>query len=122
MDVNHELDVDIAKNRIVFKVSGFIREDALKQIGDDLMDAANKLKPGIETIVDISEFKPASPKVAADILKLQEELKEKGLEKLVLIAGSNRLAEKQIGKIGKQAGYEVFTASSIEEGKKILGD
>lgn len=117
---DYELKVDTSKNRLTLKVEGFIREDEVKIIINDISESVDKLKPGLNVISEITDFKPASPKVAGEILRFQKILKDKGLQKIIFISGSNVLAKKQFEKIGKQAGYDVGSASSIEEAEKML--
>lgn len=78
------------------------------------------MRPGFAIINDISEFKPASPKAAAAMMKAQKTLKESRLNRIIRVSGSNVLARKLFERSGKEAGYSADTVSSVEEADKML--
>ena len=116
----YEIKTDVSKNRLYLRLSGFFKEDEVKEAIDGILKAVEELGPGVNAISDISDFKPASPKVAGLMLGAQKKLKEKGLGKVIRVTGSNVLGKKQFERTGKEAGYSADTAATVEEAERIL--
>lgn len=117
-----ELKVNPSKNRVVLRLAGFFSDDEIKEFVETSLGELDKLKPGMALISDISNFKPASPKGAKELLTAQKILKEKGVDRIIRVAGSNVLGKKQLDRQAKQAGYSTDMASSVEEAEKMLDD
>lgn len=116
----YEIRTDATKNRMYIKLAGFFQEEEIKVAIDDILDQINKLKPGYDAVSEISDFKPASPKVATLMMKAQKALKESGMGRIIRVSGSNVLARKQFERSGKEAGYDADMANSVEEADRIL--
>ncbi|MDY6864726.1 MAG: hypothetical protein SVY15_01960 [Halobacteriota archaeon] len=116
----YEIRTDVTKNRMYLKLAGFFHEEEIAGDIDIILEEVKKLKPGYDAVSEINEFKPASPKAAAAMMKAQKALKESGLNRIIRVSGSNVLGRKQFERSGKEAGYSADTASSVEEADRML--
>ena len=120
---NFEIRADIAKNRFYVILQGFITDVQAKECADTSIAEAKKLKPGFDVISDVSTAKPASPQGVVELLRTQTYLKEHGMGRVIrVVPPQPTVAAMQIARTAKEAGYDVDTATSIEEAEKMLED
>ncbi|MDY6930447.1 MAG: hypothetical protein SVJ22_00820 [Halobacteriota archaeon] len=116
----YKMDVNTEKNRMSIRISGFMTDQELKVVVDEALVELRKMKPGFAIINDISEFKPASPSGAKELLRVQKFVNDLKPGRIIRVVGSDKLGRKQFEKNSQQAGYAAETAPSIEAAEKML--
>jgi len=82
-----EIHSDLAANRLYIRLVGFFREAEVGPVMDGLNAELDKLKPDFDIVMDISKFKPSSPK-AAEALRIGGEMvKNRGRRRAVRVTG-----------------------------------
>lgn len=108
------------KNRMYMKLSGFFRDDKIQEAVDKFLSEVEKLKPGIDIINDISQFRPATAKGAEMIKSAQVKVAQKGVKRLVRVVDKSVSGLLQFKTTAKSAGYDGVNAGSLEEAEKYL--
>ena len=119
-DAEYVIEATPAKNRIYMKLKGFLSDDQVQAAADKFLDELKNLKPGIDIINDISEFKPASARGAEIIQNAQKQVAQLGVRKLVRIVDNRVLGLLQFKTTSKGAGYDGVTVHSLAEAEKYL--
>jgi hypothetical protein len=115
-----DIRADIAKNRLYICVAGFFQDEEAIKNAEKIKEETLKLKPGYDTIVDIRDFKPASPKGVEEMMKVQAFGVQHGMRKAIRVVGDNALAKAQLDRAAKETGLDAGEASSVEEAERIL--
>jgi len=115
------IQVSIPKNRIYIALEGYFQEDEARRAADQVLQEMKKMRPGFDVVSDISLFKPVSPEAAGHIVRVQRQMKELGMRRLVRVVGGNALAKMQMQRTGSQAGVgDAGQAATREEAERAL--
>ena len=122
-----EFDVtfDAARNRLYIRLAGFFREADVQPALARLEEEMKGIISGFDVVVDISRFKPGSPRAAEALRKGGEMVKERGRRRAVRITGGIITGLMQFKRVlgGIFAEDEsVRYASSREEADRILDE
>ena len=85
---------------------GFFNDDLAREAVEKFKSELKKLKPNIDIINDISEFRPASAKGAEIIKDAQKYVAQMGVRRLVRIVDNRVLGLMQFKANSKEAGYD----------------
>jgi hypothetical protein len=122
MSGTYDFRVDRAKNRLYITLSGFFRgrdvEPALAQLEAALRD----VRPGFDTVTDLSGFVPGAPGATAALTKGGEMVSAKGRRRGVRITGGLVTGLMQFKRLLKGVFDEEHTryAKSIQEAESML--
>lgn len=117
----YKVYADTAKNRLYVILRGFLPDATLEVASKEAIKEIDKLKPGCDVISDISTFKPATTKGADDIKKVQQHLAAHKPGRVIRVVGSEALAEMQMARLSKEAGYVADAAITVADAEKLLG-
>ncbi|MCU0305086.1 MAG: hypothetical protein MUC56_13630 [Thermoanaerobaculales bacterium] len=117
-----ELRVDRAKNRLYIKLSGFFRGADVEPAMRDLEAAVRDLRPGFDTVTDLSSFVPGSPGAGDALTRAGELLRAKGRRRGVRITGGLITGLMQFQRLLKGVFSDEHTrfAKSLREADEIL--
>ncbi len=122
MGDKYEFRADRAKNRLYIRLSGFFRGSDVDPAMVELNAALRDLKPGFDTITDLSKFVPGSPGATAALTQGGELLKNKGRRHGVRVTGGLMTGLMQFQRLLKGVFDEDKTryAKSIQEAESVL--
>jgi hypothetical protein len=123
MEKKVEIRSDIAKNRLIIVLSGFITDGEAKVAADKAIAETAKLRSGFDVINDSSNFKPASANGAQEIFRAVNHMKQIGIGHAMRISGDAVITDSQLTRISKEAGFDQGlrqTAGSVAEAERIL--
>ncbi|MDY7031867.1 MAG: hypothetical protein SVY10_08150 [Thermodesulfobacteriota bacterium] len=116
-----EVRSDISKNRLYVTLDGYFTDNETKEAADRVIMEVNKLKPGFDIINNISTVKPTSPKGTEDLGRAIQYLADYGIRRAIRIVPSSYFAASQFSRVSSEiGGYDVHTASSMEEAERML--
>ncbi len=117
----YKIKADTARNVMYISLKGFLNETDVKEAVLQIRRTADSLRPGFVIVNDISEFSPASPRVADEISKVQAYVNQKGCKKTIRVVG-NVLSKHQVRRCQEavRAEYEVIEVTTPEEAEKYL--
>ena len=118
----HIIQVNIEKNRIYMKLSGYLNDEEVKVAAEKFKTEVQRLKPPVDIINDISEFRPATAAGAEVIKEAQMFVAQYGVRHLVRVVKDKVSGLLQFSTTGKQAGLQGQLAESLAEAEKILDE
>mgnify|MGYP003394384842 CR=1 FL=1 len=110
---------DIAKNRLVLGLEGFLSLEEITKSTDETIAAAKKMKPGYDVITDISKYITGTPEVAKEIERAQAFFVASGVHRGVRIV-AKVIPGMQFKISAKEAGYESINVATMEEAERYL--
>jgi hypothetical protein len=113
---------NVSKNRLYIILRGFLPDATLDVASQEVIKEINKLNPGCDVITDISTFKPATSHGADQIKKTQQHLAAHKPKRVIRVVGTEALAEMQMARLSKEAGYVADAATTVADAEKLLGD
>lgn len=118
-----EISNDLAKNRLILRLSGTMNLEETIIAVKKVRELTNQLKSGFDIINDISQFMPSDPKVQQEFMETQKYVMSKGAKRVVRVVGS-ALGSLQFKRLHKEAGvsYEVVEATTFEAAAKYLDE
>lgn len=119
---SYELKIDRVKNRLYIRISGFFRGRDVDPAMTDLEVALRDVRPGFDTITDLSDFVPGAPGASAALAKGGEMIKAAGRRRGVRISGGLVTGLMQFQRMLKGVFDEDNTryAKSVQEAEAIL--
>jgi hypothetical protein len=122
MSKKYEFRADRAKNRLYIQLSGFFRASDVDPAMVDLKASLAELKPGFDTITDLSKFVPGSPGATAALTQGGEIIRNKGRRNGVRITGGLMTGLMQFQRLLKGVFDEDKTryAKSMQEAETML--
>ena len=114
------IQISLPKNRLYIGLEGYFPDEEAKLAADEVILQAKKLRPGFSVVSEISQFKPASPHAAEQILRAQRAIKELGVRRMVRVVGGNALGKMQMQRTATQAGLDADYAATREEAERML--
>lgn len=117
-----ELRVDRGKNRLYIKISGFFRGKDVDPVMAEFESVMRDLKPGFDTVTDLSEFVPGAPGASAALTRGGEMLAKHGRRRGVRITGGLMTGLMQFQRMLKGVFDDENTrfAKSIAEAEEML--
>lgn len=116
-----KVKADTGKNLLYIKLSGIIQKDEAVKAADAVMDASKRLMADFDVINDVSELKPATPEVEAQLKKVQKYLKIHGVRRVIrVVSDEETIGARQVRRTGLAFGYMGETARSVAEAEKML--
>ncbi len=117
----YEIAVDLVKNRLFLKVSGFWKspEQVPNYVGD-IRTAAEKLKRGYTVLTDLSTMKPPTTSVGQLHVEAQQTLVTYGLSKTAEVTGTAVLLEIQLKDFARQSSMTKAEFRTREEAEAWL--
>ncbi len=116
----YDVRADIEKNRFYLRLAGFFTTEETKKAADLAIEELGKLKPGFETISDISEFKPTTPEGAEEIGRAMKFGAKKGVGRVLRVVGPQVIGEMQFSRKSDEAGFDPKIVASIQEAEEML--
>lgn len=122
MSGKSEFRVDKVRNRLYIKLSGFFQGKDVEPAMEGLESALRDLKPGFDTVTDLSEFVPGSPGATAALTRGGELLKNKGRRRGVRVTVGLMTGLMQFQRLLKGVFDDKTTrsAKSVREADAIL--
>ncbi len=122
MSAEYEVRVDPVKNRLYIRISGFFRGKDVEPAMKDLEEALRDIRPGFDTVTDLSKFVPGSPGAASALTRGGTMVKKKGRRRGVRITGGLMTGLMQFQRLVKGIFDDQTTrsAKSVQEADAIL--
>jgi hypothetical protein len=122
MSGEYEVRVDPIKNRLYIRIIGFFRGKDVEPALAALEVALRDVKPGFDTVTDLSEFLPGAPGAASALARGAEMVKAKGRRRGVRITVGLMTGIMQFQRFLKGVFDDKTTrsAKSIQEADEIL--
>jgi hypothetical protein len=119
-----EFRADRAKNRLYLTISGFFRNRDVGPAMENLDEVLRQLKPGFDTITDLSGFVPGAPGASAALKEGGEKIRVAGRRRGVRITGGLMTGLMQFQRMLKGVFDDQNTryAKSIQEAEAILNN
>ncbi len=99
------VSVDDDRRRLHVNFTGFFDDDEAERACAAVLQAAHELGSGFDIVTDISGFKATTETGAEEIARLQRRLGELGVRRVVRVVGDSVLANMQLSRTARQAGY-----------------
>lgn len=112
------------KNRIYFRMQGFLEEQEVHEAAERVISEVNKMPGKFDFINDISQFKPASLSASREIERCVKYTAEHGLRHVIRILGPNVISKMQFDRVSKTVGSASITeeVATIEEAEQRLDE
>lgn len=120
----HEIIPNPAKNRIYYRMEGFLNDEEVRHVVDKMIIEIGKLQPGFDLINDLSSFKPVSPVGAKEIERMIQFSVDRKVRYVIRVTGPNVLSRMQFDRINKMYGASNVTeyVQSREEAERRLDE
>ncbi|GAK53348.1 hypothetical protein U14_04613 [Candidatus Moduliflexus flocculans] len=103
----YRLEVDPAKNRIYYTMSGFWRDPAdFPDYFEDYKKAVAAVRPGFTVLTDVREFKAPAQSVKPLFDEQQRRLNKAGLKKVAEVFSQNAIVKLSLDHIAKRSGMQ----------------
>jgi hypothetical protein len=113
--------VDAEKNRIYFKITGYLTLDQAEQLREDYRSAVARCKPGFTVLTDVVDYKPGSPEVQDIVVSCAEIDGNAGCSKVARVVGNKPLGGMQIDRLASSvATYPARHFSTVAEAEAYL--
>lgn len=121
---SYEMRIDRDKNRHYIRISGFFRGRDVDPAMTDLEVALRDVRPGFDTITDLSDSVPGAPGASAALAKGGEMIKAVGRRRGDRISGGLMTGLMQYQRLLRGVFEEesVRYAKSVDEAHEILDD
>ena len=113
--------IDVKKNRLYITL-GVMEPGEPQQAADAIISDIDKMRKGFTIINDISQLKIVDEADQAHILRAQEHALKAGVSRVVRVVGASMLAQLQMDRKSKEAGYKADFFKSIEDAEKALDE
>ncbi len=122
MSGRYELRVDPVKNRLYIRIIGFFSGKDVEPAMTALEEALREVRPGFDTVTDLSEFLPGAPGAASALARAGEMVRARGRRRGVRITVGLMTGIMQFQRLLKGVFDDKTTrsAKSIQEADKIL--
>ena len=117
----YEIRADVAKNRLYIKAEGFLTPEENKDVTVQTIGEISKLKPGFDTISDLSQMKVATQEGTKEWDELKDALTAKGLRRSMMVI-KDEIARMQIQRKTKDADFKQEYVASVEEAERMLDE
>lgn len=122
----YQIYANVSKNRLYLLLHGFFTDDEIHAAYEFIISEIKNLRTGFDVIIDISEFKPATPVGAEDIKRAQLFAKEHGARRIIRVVGKLKVASAisatQFSHTSYTDGYEADIVATVEKAEKLFGD
>ncbi|MFP2913482.1 hypothetical protein ACLESD_52525 [Pyxidicoccus sp. 3LFB2] len=115
-----EVEARIGKNRLVVRIWGDVDDAEARQIGDAAVSAIDRLRPGLDTLSDLSGLTHVPSECAAQLRRIVEAARARGLRRAVRVVGRSAQAALQFERVSRSIGHEAYLAFSLEEAERLL--
>ncbi len=113
-----EIRVDVKKNRLYLKLTGFVSAEAVSKSSNAILDAAKTLRPGFDIINDISDFRALTPEGADQSQKNQEALAKLGIGRVVRVCPT-AMPRMQLARTSQHL-YKAIEVATLDEAERLL--
>ncbi len=122
MSGKYEIRLDPVKNRLYLTISGFFRGKDVEPAMRDLEAVLQGIKPGFDTVTDLSDFVPGAPGAASALTRGGGMVKAKGRRRGVRITGGIMTGLMQFQRLvgGIFDDKTTRSAKSVQEADKML--
>jgi hypothetical protein len=117
-----EFKADPITNRLYIRLSGFFRGRDVDPAMDELSRVLGELRPGFDTITDLSDFVPGAPGASKALTEGGEKIKAAGRRRGVRVTGGLMTGLMQFQRMLKGVFEEDDTryAKSLREAEELL--
>lgn len=115
-----EVQALVGKNRLVVRIWGEIDDAEARQVGDAAVKAIERLRPGFDTLSDLTGLAPVTPEGLAQLRRIIEVARARGVRRVVRVVGRSVDAALQFERISRELGHEAYLAFSLEEAERLL--
>jgi hypothetical protein len=117
----YEIELDLKKNCLYMKITGFLQEEDAKQMADTIILKAKKLEPGYTIINDISQCKPAPKEAFTHLKRGHSFVARHGVKRIIRVIG-NPVTAMQFNRAQResQTDLEIIEVESLEEAERLL--
>lgn len=116
----YEVQALVGKNRLVVRIWGEVGDDEAREVGDAVVKAIERLRPGFDTISDLTGLAPITAEGKAQLKRLIEIQRARGLRRVVRVVGRSVDAALQFERTSREVGHEAHLAFSMEEAERLL--
>lgn len=123
MSGDYEVTVDRELNRLYLALEGLLDEETAESHVEDMLAAADELRPGFDMVNDISEFTPMNEGATETIERGKRGLTERGVSAVVRVTGESVVGKMQFDRVAEgEEGYHVATAETVTDAEALLDD
>jgi hypothetical protein len=114
---------DTRNNRLYITLAGIIQKAEAAKAAEAVIDASRQLMADFDVITDLTELKPASPEVEAQLKKVQKYLKTHGVRRVVrVVSEEETIGARQLRRVGLSVGYLGESVKTVAEAEKLLNE
>jgi hypothetical protein len=115
-----EIQPDIGKNRLFIRIEGRLEDSDARAVGDEIIRAMDRLRPGFALISDLSQAEPMGPQGVEQLKRIILVSRERKVGQMVRIVGRAAQAALQFARTSKEYQHEPYLAFSREEAERLL--
>jgi len=115
-----EIQPDIGKNRLYIRIDGRLEDAEARAVGDEIIRAMDRLRPGFALISDLTQAEPMGPEGVEQLKRIIAVSRERKVGQTVRIVGRAAMAALQFARTSKQYQHEPYLAFSREEAERLL--
>ena len=115
-----EIQADIGKNRIFIRVEGRLEDADAPGVGDAIIRAMDRMRPGFALISDLTQAEPMGPKGVEQLKRVITASRERHVGRTVRIVGKSAQTALQFARTSKEYQHEPYLAFSREEAERLL--
>jgi MFS superfamily sulfate permease-like transporter len=115
-----EIQADIGKNRVFIRIQGQLDDADAPGVGDAIIRAMDRMRPGFALISDLTEAEPMGPQGVEQLKRVITASRERKVGQTVRIVGRAAQAALQFARTSKEYQHEPYLAFSREEAERML--
>ena len=115
-----EVEARVGKNRLLVRIWGDVDDAEALRIGDAAVAALERLRPGFDVVSDLSGAVRAPPQAMAQLKRIIEAARARGIRRVVRVVGRSVDAALQFERVSRELGHEAYLAFSLEEASRLL--
>ena len=114
-----DVRTDARRNRIYITHTGKIEDDEATDASSRVIAGIEELQPGFAVVNDMTEYRPQSQAVKAEIAKVKRAIDESDAGTVVRVAPESTIANMQMDRAG-DTDYVVEVTNSLDEAEALL--
>jgi hypothetical protein len=115
-----EIHADVGKNRIYVRIHGRMEDADAPRVGDAIIQAMDRMRPGFSLISDLTQAEPVGPQAIEQLKRVITASRERKVGRTVRIVGKSAQAALQFARTSKEYQHEPYLAFSREEAERLL--
>ncbi|HEX8703107.1 MAG TPA: hypothetical protein VF815_30000 [Myxococcaceae bacterium] len=115
-----EIEADVGKNRIFIRIAGQLDDADAPAVGDAVIRAMDRMRPGFALISDLTQAEPMGPLGVEQLKRVITASRERKVGQTIRIVGRAAQAALQFARTSKEYRHEPYLAFSREEAERLL--